>query len=108
MRTVIYEKDGRIGRIVLNRPDVMNAINDDLPRELEEAVQRADNDPEVHVMILSGAGQAFCAGYDLTYYAQDTATNTVTQDMPWDPIQDYRFMWTNTQHSCPFGGQQNR
>ena len=97
MPTVIYEKDGRIGRITLNRPKVMNAINDEMPRELEEAVQHADADPDVHVMILSGKGAGFCAGYDLTYYAEGNGSGSVTQEMPWDPIKDYRFMWENTQ-----------
>jgi len=97
MAKVTYEKDGRIARITLNRPEVMNAIDDDLPRELEAAVARAEADDGVHVMLLSGAGQAFCAGYDLAFYAEQNGTNNVTQDMPWDPIKDYRFMWSNTQ-----------
>ena len=97
MPKVLYERDGRIGRITLNRPDVLNAIDDDLPAELEAAVTEADADPEVHVMVLSGAGKAFCAGYDLAHYTSGEATNTVTQDMPWDPMQDYAFMWKNTQ-----------
>lgn len=96
MSTVVYEKTGRIGRITLNRPDVMNAINDDLPRDLQAAVHAADADPDVHVMILSGAGKAFCAGYDLAHYAQDPK-NKITQEMPWDPMKDYQFMWANTQ-----------
>ena len=49
-------------------------------------------------MVLSGAGDAFCAGYDLTYYAEGNGNGQATQDMPWDPIRDYRFMWKNTQH----------
>jgi enoyl-CoA hydratase len=98
MSKVLYERDGRIGRITLNRPEVMNAIDDDLPGELSEAVARADADPEVHVMVLSGNGKAFCAGYDLAHYAQSDGPNNVTQEMPWDPIKDYQFMWANTQH----------
>ncbi|KAA0912237.1 crotonase/enoyl-CoA hydratase family protein [Aquicoccus porphyridii] len=98
MPKVLYEKDGRIARITLNRPEVMNAIDDDLPTELEAAVTRADADPGVHVIVLSGKGDAFCAGYDLAYYAEKNgADNNVTQEMPWDPIKDYRFMWGNTQ-----------
>ena len=96
MPKVLYEKDGRIGRITLNRPDVLNAIDDDLPRELAAAVAQADADRNVHVMVLSGAGKAFCAGYDLKHYAEDPA-NSLTQDMPWDPMQDFQFMWANTQ-----------
>ncbi len=96
MAKVLYETDGRIGRITLNRPEVMNAIDDDLPRELAAAVARADADRNVHVMVLAGAGKAFCAGYDLAHYAQDPS-NPMTQDMPWDPMQDFQFMWANTQ-----------
>ncbi|UWQ84162.1 crotonase/enoyl-CoA hydratase family protein [Leisingera caerulea] len=97
MSTVLYERDGRIARITLNRPDVMNAINDEMPRDLAAAVAQADTDPQVHVMVLSGAGKGFCAGYDLTYYAEGNGSGEVTQPMPWDPIKDYRFMWENTQ-----------
>lgn len=96
MPKVLYRADGRIGRITLNRPEVLNAIDDDLPRELAAAVAEADADRNVHVMVLSGAGAAFCAGYDLAHYAQDP-NNPMTQDMPWDPMQDFQFMWANTQ-----------
>lgn len=99
MPKVLYEKDGRIGRVTLNRPDVLNAIDDDLPVELAEAIETANADRGVHVIILSGAGDAFCAGYDLQYYAQATegAGHDMTQDMPWDPMQDYAFMMRNTE-----------
>ena len=50
---VLYEKDGRIGRITLNRPDVLNAIDDELPGALAEAVARAEADPGIHVMAVS-------------------------------------------------------
>lgn len=98
MPVVNYEKDGRIARIALNRPEVLNAINDELPGQLAAAVARADADPDVHVMVLSGNGPAFCAGYDLSFYAEGNGGGDVTQPMPWDPIRDYRFMWANTQH----------
>lgn len=48
-------------------------------------------------MILSGAGRAFCAGYDLAYYAEGDGRGRATQEMPWDPLQDFQFMWANTQ-----------
>ncbi|WP_146346512.1 crotonase/enoyl-CoA hydratase family protein [Falsiphaeobacter marinintestinus] len=98
MTTVSYERDGRIARVTLNRPEVMNAINDEMPVDLANAVARADADDDVHVIVLSGNGPAFCAGYDLTFYAEGNGTGEVTQEMPWDPIKDYRFMWQNTQH----------
>jgi enoyl-CoA hydratase len=75
----------------------MNAIDDDLPHELAAAVSEADHDRDIHVMVLSGAGKAFCAGYDLAHYAEGNGPNKVVQDMPWDPIQDFQFMWENTQ-----------
>tara|TARA_B100001559_G_scaffold207026_1_gene173458 strand:- start:269 stop:1105 length:837 start_codon:yes stop_codon:yes gene_type:complete len=95
---VLYEKKGRVAYIILNRPDRLNAINDEMPPEIERAVQRADSDPNVHVMIVEGAGKAFCSGYDLSEYGEQNSTSSVIQDMPWDPIQDYQFMWRNTQH----------
>ena len=99
MTRVIYESDGRIGRIMLNRPEQLNAIDDMVPVELAAAVAQANADPAVHVIILSGAGRAFCAGYDLTYYAEAAAGpgNAVTQEMPWDPMKDYAFMARNTE-----------
>jgi enoyl-CoA hydratase len=97
MSHVTYEKDGRIGRITLNRPDVMNAISLEMPGQIAAAVAEAEADPEVHVMVLSGAGAAFCAGYDLTAFAEAPGGNPGVQEMPWDPMQDYRFMWRFTQ-----------
>jgi enoyl-CoA hydratase/carnithine racemase len=69
---VLYEKDERIGRITPNRPALMSAIDDDLPGELSAAVANADANPDVHVMVLAANGPAFCAGYDLAYYAEQT------------------------------------
>jgi enoyl-CoA hydratase len=97
MPRVLYERDGRIARITLNRPEVLNAIDDELPDELEAAVERADADDGVHVILLSGNGRAFCAGYDLMHYAQADGANRYTQDMPWDPMKDYTFMMRNTE-----------
>jgi enoyl-CoA hydratase len=97
MATVLYEKDGPIGRITLNRPEVMNAIDLDLPDELANAVATANSDPGVHVIILSGAGKGFCAGYDLKAFAEAEGGNPGVQEMPWDPMKDYAFMHRNTQ-----------
>lgn len=97
MPKVNYEKDGRIARIVLNRPEVMNAIDDELPGELADCVARANGDPSVHVIVLSGNGSGFCAGYDLKFYAEGNGSGNVTQEMPWDPMKDYAFMMRNTE-----------
>ena len=95
---VFFENKDHIATLVLNRPEVMNAIDDDLPGELAQAVAEADHDSEVHVMVLSGAGKAFCAGYDMDFYAQSASGPgaEITQEMPWDPIQDFAFMKRNT------------
>lgn len=97
MSTVLYERDDRIARITLNRPTVMNAINGEMPQALADAVARADGDPGVHVIVLAGNGPAFCAGYDLTAYAQTKGPDVYSQDMPWDPMADYTLMSRNTE-----------
>jgi len=56
-----------IRRILLNRPDKRNALCNPLREELFSSLEEADLDPEVKVIILSGNGSCFCAGYDLTY-----------------------------------------
>ncbi|CAF1244010.1 unnamed protein product [Didymodactylos carnosus] len=94
---VLYQTDNRIAHIVLNRPNVLNAINDAMPEELAHYVEQANNDPSVHVIVLSGAGRAFCSGYDLTYYAQNKNI-TAVQEMPWDAMKDYSFMKRNTDY----------
>jgi enoyl-CoA hydratase len=63
---IIYERDGGKARIILNRPEKMNALTRTLQRELSDALWEADNDIGVHVVILKGAGRTFSAGYDLT------------------------------------------
>ncbi|NUQ73257.1 MAG: crotonase/enoyl-CoA hydratase family protein [Polyangiaceae bacterium] len=93
---VLYERDGRIGRITLNRPDKLNAINEELPVELRSAVEEANADDAVHVIVLSGAGRAFCSGYDLELYAEAPGPNPGSQEMPWDPMVDYRTMSSKT------------
>ena len=49
MKKVIFEKDGRIGRITLNRPEKLNAIDDDVPGQLQDAVLEAEGDPDIPV-----------------------------------------------------------
>ena len=62
---VLFERQGPIGRVTLNRPVVLNAINWSILRRLMWAIEQAEADPEVRVIILSGAGRSFCAGGDL-------------------------------------------
>ncbi|HEX7927519.1 MAG TPA: enoyl-CoA hydratase/isomerase family protein, partial [bacterium] len=64
-RTLRYDTDGRIGRITFNQPERLNAIGPDRPAEIRRAVELANADDNVHVILLRGEGRAFCAGYDL-------------------------------------------
>ncbi len=95
---VVYQADGRIARITLNRPEKLNAINDEMPSLLKDAVGRANDDDTIHVIVLSGAGRAFCSGYDLELYAETPRPCPGSQDMPWDPRVDFKLMYSNTQH----------
>ncbi len=63
--TIIYEKKGRVARITLNRPSVLNAMNSVMSDELDQAVEEIAKDSEIDVMILTGAGRGFCTGRDL-------------------------------------------
>ena len=62
---VAYAVDGPIARITLDRPDYRNAQNSKMTYALDEAFQRATNDDDVKVIVLSGAGKHFCAGHDI-------------------------------------------
>jgi enoyl-CoA hydratase len=110
-RTLTYEVTGRIARLTFNRPDHGNAITADTPVDLAAAVERADLDPRVHVILLSGRGKGFCGGYDLSIFAENSATPAARPDSPhgtvldpvvqarnhdpsgqWDPMADYAMM----------------
>ena len=94
---VKYEKKDRIAYITLNRPERYNAINDFMPSALEQRVQQANEDPQIHVIILQGNGKAFCSGYDLKEYAEKPRPQIGSQEMPWDPTIDYKMMKKNTE-----------
>ena len=83
----------RIARLLLNRPERLNAINDDMPGEIRAAVDWAVADDEVHVIVVEGAGKGFCGGYDLAATAEQHIEHPCQQEtMPWDPMRDYRAM----------------
>ena len=71
--TIIYEVDRGRARITLNRPEKLNALSIELQTELNQALWEADNDQNVHAVILRGAGRAFSAGYDLSPLARRAA-----------------------------------
>jgi len=90
-KTLAYRRDGRIARITLDRPKRLNAINAAMPGEIAAAVAEANADRKIHVIVLAGAGRAFCAGYDLVEYAE-RKTPLIQSEMPWDPMRDYAIM----------------
>jgi enoyl-CoA hydratase len=89
-QTLIYATDGAIATLTLNRPDRLNTIVPPMPDELEAAVTRAVRDRDVKVIVLRGAGRAFCAGYDFGegFHHWD---ELITSDGQWDPGKDFMF-----------------
>jgi enoyl-CoA hydratase/carnithine racemase len=113
---VDYEVTGRVARLTLNRPERGNGITRGLLVELQRAVEQADLDPSVRVLLLSGAGKGFCGGYDLVQSAEgldrevtggtgappagsplDPAVMAANHNPAeaWDPMVDYAMMSRN-------------
>lgn len=118
LKTMIYEKDGRVARITLNRPERGNGITARLATELAQCVEWADLDSSIHVIALSGKGKGFCGGYDLVANAENMSESeareafetdhlsqsTLTPEVQaknhnpkntWDPMIDYQMMSRN-------------
>ena len=94
-QAVLYEVAGGVARITLNRPERLNAINGPLLAGLRESVVAANEDAAVKVMVLSGAGRAFCAGYDLDFGTKAEDASQRAMSGQWDPVADYRMMSRN-------------
>jgi enoyl-CoA hydratase len=86
--TLLYATDGPIATITLNRPERLNTIVPPMPDEFDAAVREATLDREVKVIVLRGAGRAFCAGYDFGggFHHWD---EMLTTDGRWDPGKDF-------------------
>lgn len=114
LQTMTFERDGRIARITLDRPERGNGITLAMPQELAACVEEANLDPEVHMIALAGNGSGFCGGYDLVDSAEGmgaaagategppgdpTAPATVAANHDpegtWDPVVDFQMMWRN-------------
>ncbi len=94
MSEVEHEVTGRIARLTLNRPERGNALTPTLLAELAAAVEEADLNPAVHVLVLAGKGKGFCGGYDLVWSAEGRLPNHDPGE-PWDPMVDYSGMSRN-------------
>jgi len=90
--TILYQKEDRIATITLNRPEKLNTIRAPMPEEIEKAVIEANKDREVRVIILKGAGRAFCAGFDFSGnldHFSDWGLDLAGES--WDPGKDMLF-----------------
>ena len=87
-QTLLYDTHGALATITLNRPERLNTIVPPMPDELESAVREATADAAVKVIVLRGAGRAFCAGFDFAegFHHWDRA---ITTDGAWDPGKDF-------------------
>jgi enoyl-CoA hydratase len=96
--TLVYMTDGAIATITLNRPDALNTIVPPMPEEFEAAIDLAIRDNSVKVIILRGAGRAFCAGYDFGegFHLWD---EHITTNGKWDAGKD--FAWATAQALAP-------
>jgi enoyl-CoA hydratase/carnithine racemase len=101
LQDVSYETSGAIATISLNRPERLNAISGRMPREIKAAVERANRDDDVHVIVLTGEGRGFCSGYDLIEFAEQAGEQPGSQladgGGAWDPMTDYYGMKQNTE-----------
>src|SRR4051794_31468364 len=86
--TIRYDTDGPVATITLNRPERLNTIVPPMPDEVEAAVARATRDAEVKVIVLRGAGRAFCAGYDFGGGFKHWG-DALETDGRWDPGKDF-------------------
>lgn len=96
--TLLYNVDGAIATVTLNRPERLNTIVPPMPDEFEDAIRRATTDDAVKVIIVRGAGRAFCGGYDFGtgFHHWD---EHITTDGTWDPGKD--FAWSTDRLVAP-------
>ncbi|MFN2517216.1 MAG: enoyl-CoA hydratase-related protein, partial [Pyrinomonadaceae bacterium] len=79
-KTVLYQVDGTVARIALNRPEKRNALNDALVAGLKNALGQANDDDAVRVAVITGAGEDFCSGADLAVL-QKISTASVAENV---------------------------
>ncbi len=89
--TLLYETEGRIATITLNRPERLNTIVPPMPDEFELAVGEANRDDEVRVIIVRGAGRSFCGGFDFSDGLSNWNDHLNTNQR-WDPGKDLIFV----------------
>ncbi len=113
LSTIAFEREGRIARITLDRPERGNGITNRMAAELADCVEEANLDPAIHVIALAGNGSGFCGGYDLVASAEGEMAGISAEAPPgspldpsviaanhapesnWDPVTDFQFMSRN-------------
>ena len=86
------ETDAGVRSVVLSRPEEYNTITPELRDELAAAIDDADADRDVRVILLRADGPAFCAGYGLDWSTQAQAKEGATRERVWDSVADYQMM----------------
>ncbi len=81
--TVLFEKKGAVAHISLNRPRALNAYNIQMRDDFSEALSATADDPDVHALLITGQGRAFCAGADLTEFGT-APSQTVARQVRWE------------------------
>lgn len=76
--TLLYEVEAGLARLTLNRPDNMNGITNQMVREARDALELAAADPSIRVLVLTGAGKAFCPGADLKHFTSGASDEVLT------------------------------
>lgn len=79
--SLLYQVHDGVATITLNRPDVFNAFNDEQSYELQDALKQAQKNTEVRVVVLTGAGKAFCSGQDLKAIADNTGKRDLSESL---------------------------
>ncbi|MCX8185371.1 MAG: enoyl-CoA hydratase/isomerase family protein [Sulfolobales archaeon] len=72
LKYVLYEKRDNVAIVTLNRPERLNALNRELLQDLHRALEQAERDSDIRVVVLTGAGKAFCAGADVAEFTKST------------------------------------
>ena len=88
--TVVYEERGAVALLTLNRPDALNSFTRQMHTELWAALDRAEANPSVRALVITGAGRGFCAGADLAEFDFEPGPNLVERANP-GPIIDQAF-----------------
>ena len=92
---LIYEKKGNVAYVTINRPDVRNALHTYAYRELRACWRDIQRDPKIYCAIVTGAGQAFCAGRDVKFLAKHQAEGKRT---PHEDPNSEVFQWGGGGH----------